>query len=656
MPEQVDVKFPVKPPLEWSFALEHQDRRKEANADAVMHGAPFQVDRSLLRDVVREVICGEDGEHRGTDVARIVFLSSGTFHKASLAYLITLSDHSNLVARVARRFMPNLKTESEVATLEYLRHHTSIPVPKVYHYDSNPYNRLGGEYILMTQAPGTPLATVYHSLSYEQLVRLMRNLAQLIVGDIWRHRFSALGSLYLLPKDAPEQEPSPSHSAGRSPLICRSASGFLGWSVATPKVSQLYPNTADEDPKFTIGPIVSWPFFGSNRGDLSHPDEIFRGPWSTTEEYLASCAERELKGVIRENEGRASQAAPHRIHLDPDEINASRHHRLRALEGVGDESDDSDEYDLDESEDEWAGPGDAMYRDYRRMQRTTFLMVHLREREDTIHNEMGRWMRLMKKLISALESKNSVELGDCRGPEDNVGEYEEFGLDCHDLSLENVFVDNNDPTKITCIIDWESTSTRPLWQCAHLPAFLQSSPFTARLFRQVVRSMITEHAKADACNGEFSTSDDEQGLALLAREWLHYEALGARLRLAHRFVEWDGWEEGLIDTIIGPEEREDEWLPPATSNGKSVDLRLAPIASKSILKPSDVAAKPSTSTAPLRKLGTTVPKLPFQLEDEKERMLDTTGDICGGRGGELGRRLEAWISVTGNEERLMHDD
>ena len=69
-------------------------------------------------------------------------------------YLITLVDGREVIARVARRFMPNLKTESEVATMRYLRERTAIPVPTVYHYDSNPYNRLGGEYILMSKVRG----------------------------------------------------------------------------------------------------------------------------------------------------------------------------------------------------------------------------------------------------------------------------------------------------------------------------------------------------------------------------------------------------------------------------------------------------------------------------------------------------------------------
>jgi|SRR6267154_1053819 len=67
------------------------------------------------------------------------------------AYSVTLTDGRVVIARVARRFMSRCKTESEVATMEYIRTYTSIPVPDVYFYDSNPYNRLGGEYIIMSK-------------------------------------------------------------------------------------------------------------------------------------------------------------------------------------------------------------------------------------------------------------------------------------------------------------------------------------------------------------------------------------------------------------------------------------------------------------------------------------------------------------------------
>jgi hypothetical protein len=168
--------------IEWDWALEHADRKRESKADSTVHGVPpFHIDRNILRDVVKEKL-----ECR---VGRIAFLSSGahdlflvpfaqvtqsapsghtvgTFHKVCSfsisvhrsgayrclqAYSVTLSDGRTVIARVARRFMPRRKTESEVATMEYIRTYTSIPVPNVYFYDSNPYNRLGGEYIIMSK-------------------------------------------------------------------------------------------------------------------------------------------------------------------------------------------------------------------------------------------------------------------------------------------------------------------------------------------------------------------------------------------------------------------------------------------------------------------------------------------------------------------------
>ncbi len=56
--------------LEWDWEVEHADRKSEAKVDAALHGAiPFQVDRKILKDVVRE--------RMGTDVGRITFLNSG---------------------------------------------------------------------------------------------------------------------------------------------------------------------------------------------------------------------------------------------------------------------------------------------------------------------------------------------------------------------------------------------------------------------------------------------------------------------------------------------------------------------------------------------------------------------------------------------------
>ncbi|KZT10307.1 uncharacterized protein LAESUDRAFT_793343 [Laetiporus sulphureus 93-53] len=147
-----------------------------------------------------------------------------------------------------------------------------------------------------------------------------------------------------------------------------------------------------------------------------------------------------------------------------------------------DESDTSEEWDWEESEGEGKGPGDSMYHDYRQMQRMTFLVSKLKEQEEMMKKEMGRVMELMERLGVRREEEQ----------EEGKGEAEEFGIDCHDLSLENVFVDEQDHSKIACIIDWEVTMTRPpLGMCTHLhlPAILplhcQDLPYHEREARTV---------------------------------------------------------------------------------------------------------------------------------------------------------------------------
>lgn len=501
----------------------------------------------------------------------------------------------------------------------------------------------------LLQATGIPLSQVYHGLPYNSLVKLLKNFAAIIIA-IFSHRFTEIGSLYFGPNPrlalsssvpTPKALPDLYSAFPFSPTLAMSRATSL-----TPKPSSsCVPSLQSVTCEYHVGPIVSWPFFGSNRGELLHPKELNRGPWTTAESYIVSCVQREINGVIWENEGKS---APHRLHLDPDEIISSRHHRLRAV--PGDESDESDEWDLEESEDEWEGPGDAMYRDYRRMQRSTFLVAHMKQREDAVRKEMTRWMNVMDLLVKEVKKPD----GD-----------DEFGLDCHDLNLENVFVDEKDNVTIvsifsailqlprfestafgqTCIIDWESTTTRPLWASAHVPAFLQSSPFLSKLFREIVTQLPSDHAVHVQLP---KTDHQHMNLTSLCREWLYYESAGTRLRMAHRCAEWDGWEEGLVDSILGPEEFEHEWHNVSSVNNReTLRLRDSPRGPPGAdSEPSAIANyKVLPSLSRIVKISS---KLPLLQEQEKEQMLNTTGDICGGRGGELGRRLEAWLTVNGN--------
>lgn len=196
------------------------------------------------------------------------------------------------------------------------------------------------------------------------------------------------------------------------------------------------------------------------------------------------------------------------------------------------------------------------------------------------------------------------------------------------------------------MIDWESTTTRPLWACAHLPAFVQTSPFTSKLFREVVASIALSKSSKNA---------SQAGLAATAKEWLHYEAVGDRLRLAHRCVEWDGWEEGLVESILGPEEHEEEWFKDVESTVEGSEVPSASSYNGKVCVESDASGASEPTSGALRvaalKTRKQAGQLPLKKAMEQEQTLTTTGDICGGRGGELGRRLEAWLSVNRNGKR-----
>lgn len=128
--------------------------------------------------------------------------------------------------------------------------------------------------------------------------------------------------------------------------------------------------------------------------------------------------------------------------------------------------------------------------------------------------------------------------------------------------------------------------------------------------------------------------------------------------MAHRCAEWDGWEEGLVESILGPDELEEEWFRDP-DNADSCSTFVAPARGRLVREHSDaegpnvLGGATSMKRKPTLELGTGTAlkakvKLPFVTEEERERLLNTTGDFCGGRGGELGRRLEAWLSDAGH--------
>ncbi|KAI8594261.1 hypothetical protein EDD21DRAFT_100259, partial [Dissophora ornata] len=149
---------------------------------------PLEFDVDALKRISAERL-------QKSECISVVKLGEGSFNKA---FILTMDDGFECVARLALPCFPRYKTESEVATMQFVAERTSIRVPEVYAWDANPRNPIGAEYILMERIPGEPLNTIWKGLSLEKkkgiILQLIDVLLQLL--DIEDTTLDKIGSLY----------------------------------------------------------------------------------------------------------------------------------------------------------------------------------------------------------------------------------------------------------------------------------------------------------------------------------------------------------------------------------------------------------------------------------------------------------------------------
>ncbi|KAK5095702.1 hypothetical protein LTR70_003371 [Exophiala xenobiotica] len=139
-----------------------------------------------LKAVALQALAGE-----GLENLKATFLAEGLFNRV---YRVHTDQKKQSVLRVSLPTNPHNKTACEVATLEYLKLKTSLPVPDVYKSDSSSSNPLGYEYILEEFVPGTQLSKFWNKLSFPQLSGIIRQLAT-YQAQLFQHRFAAVGGL-----------------------------------------------------------------------------------------------------------------------------------------------------------------------------------------------------------------------------------------------------------------------------------------------------------------------------------------------------------------------------------------------------------------------------------------------------------------------------
>ncbi|KAF3484010.1 uncharacterized protein GIQ15_03334 [Arthroderma uncinatum] len=144
----------------------------------------------------------------------------------SKAFLIVKENGMEVIAKIpCRNSGPSVyTTESEVAVLKYVKQHTSVPVPEVYAWCSDPANPVGAEYIIMEKAAGVPLFRIWGEISQSDKLELIKRLT-VIERELSSLQLPAYGSLYLrascgnLPAWKPldlDVDPSQSYCVGRS--------------------------------------------------------------------------------------------------------------------------------------------------------------------------------------------------------------------------------------------------------------------------------------------------------------------------------------------------------------------------------------------------------------------------------------------------------
>ena len=94
-------------------------------------------DTSAIEKIVRHELDIPD-----TVSCTITFLAEGAFNKV---YDVQYGSNKHYIMRVAAPVQPQLKTWSEVATIEYVGQNTDIPVPSILKFNPSHDNELGFE-------------------------------------------------------------------------------------------------------------------------------------------------------------------------------------------------------------------------------------------------------------------------------------------------------------------------------------------------------------------------------------------------------------------------------------------------------------------------------------------------------------------------------
>jgi len=231
----------------------------------------LEPDVSLITSLAKQHL---ETQAKGGKVT-VTYLTSGSFNKI---YDVRLEDEefARYVFRVALPVDPIYKTESEIATLHFVKTQTTIPVASVVAYDSSTKNSIGFEWILMEKLPGARLVDCWSRMSFEAKESLTKDLAGMVMS-LQTCRFDRIGSLYYGPSTE-----------------VASNEDELSTTIQAPVTSgaDIAPQTRRGE--YVVGRLVERNFFRGKRVFL----EVDRGPYESCQSFIEASVDMEISNLV----------------------------------------------------------------------------------------------------------------------------------------------------------------------------------------------------------------------------------------------------------------------------------------------------------------------------------------------------------------------
>ncbi|KAK3293067.1 phosphotransferase enzyme family-domain-containing protein [Chaetomium fimeti] len=123
----------------------------------------------------------------------IRFLAQGAFNKV---YVVTFPEKKEVIARVTLPVDPKWKTLSEVATVQWVRDNTSLPVPEIISFQADRTSTIGFEWIVMSKMPGRSLGDRWRDVTLSAKEEIVRRFA-LFYSETFHNQLRGIGNLFL---------------------------------------------------------------------------------------------------------------------------------------------------------------------------------------------------------------------------------------------------------------------------------------------------------------------------------------------------------------------------------------------------------------------------------------------------------------------------